>query len=1336
MKISSRNLFTTIKTEGALIPADLLERLSASDKSLEGLSLESYHLNPNERINEAASRSWNRLVNAWQSFQVAAQALPETDRGTTITRERWLLVLFQELGYGRLEAVKSFEIAGKQYPISHLYKNSPIHLVGLKIDIDRRSAGVAGAAKTSPHSLVQDCLNSSEIYLWGFVSNGLSLRILRDNKSLTRQAYVEFDLQAMMEGQVYSDFVILWLLCHQSRVEADKSEECWLERWSQIARDQGARALDKLRDGVENAIKILGSGFLLHSANSVLRDNLRSGKLSTQDLYRQLLRLVYRLIFLFVAEDRDVLLTPQSTLETKEFYNKYYSLSRLRRLAERMRGTKHGDLYQNLRFVMKKVNNGHGCDALGLPVLGSFLWSEKAMPDLEQCEVSNEVLLETIRSLTLIVEGKVLRGVNYLNLGSEELGGIYESLLELRPEINLDAATFNLTVLEGHERKTTGSYYTHTSLISSLLDSALEPVVAKLLRKENAEKALLSLKICDPACGSGHFLIAAAHRVAKRLAAIRTGDDEPSPEAVRKALRDVIGHCVYGVDINPMAVELCKVALWMEALEPGKPLSFLDHRIQCGNSLLGATPRLIKEGIPDSTFEPIEGDDKKYCQQYKKRNKSERQGQKTLFDGALRPWEQLGNLASAMVNLETIEDDTIEGIRLKQQKYEEFVKSSSYFHGRFLADARCAAFVWKKVESQDLPYPITEEVFRNIERNPFSVPGWLKDEVIRLSKRFKFFHWHIMFPDVFRAVRDGEEPENSHTGWSGGFDIVLGNPPWEKIKIMEVEFFALRDSTIALAQTKSERTHAIANLIQTNPSLLDSYNAAMREVEGEGHLVKNSGYYKHCITGELNTFAIFCELSLNIISKEAYCGLILKSTIATGDTYSEFFQLLSQKHLISFYDFKNWALYFPNVGFHERYALVTLAGSKDSSVPMKFGFQFVRVEELNNPDKVYALTQGDLSLFSPNSGTCPLFTDVRQKTIANKIYNKFPVLVQESTDSNPWLLKYATLFHMSGDSGLFLDIEQLAQLNCDFKGGKFIGPEAVYLPLYEGKYIQQYDYRFATYGGIPPGERYTRKAATLSPSQLQKNDPNYEIEVRYWVKEKDYLDAIERSASLKKHYICARLVTNVISNMRSVISCIIPAYPCNNLALILDIQVDDSKEYATKSLLLTSILNSFIFDFTTRMKMSENLLKSTLWEIAAPTPNDMQAMFLGAKFSEFCLPRSLELNYVTHALSGIAENLGLSISPFKWDEERRFLLRCELDAAFFHLYQIAREDIDYIMDTFPILKRRDEEKYGEYRTKRFILEIYDEVSEAMRTGRPYQTRLDPPPADLRIAHSK
>ncbi len=189
--------------------------------------------------------------------------------------------------------------------------------------------------------------------------------------------------------------------------------------------------------------------------------------------------------------------------------------------------------------------------------------------------------------------------------------------------------------------------------------------------------------MCDPACGSGHFLIAAAHRIAKKLAAVRTGDEEPSPEEIRKAIRDVIGHCVYGVDINPDAVELCKVALWMEALVPGKPLSFLDHHIQCGNSLLGATPALLKRGIPDAAFEPIEGDDKAVCRDYRKQNRDERGRQTTMFDMfAKSEFIRLSNVAPALARIETMGDESIAALHAKEQAYREFKESMPYEFAR------------------------------------------------------------------------------------------------------------------------------------------------------------------------------------------------------------------------------------------------------------------------------------------------------------------------------------------------------------------------------------------------------------------------------------------------------------------------------------------------------------------------------------------------------------------------------------------------------------------------------------------------------------------------------
>src|SRR6266699_3355805 len=830
-------VFTTVRSEGSILPVDLLQRIAQGDPNLNGLTPEAYNLLKTEKIYEAINHSWNRLLSAWAAFTAAQEKLPEKDLGTTLTRERWLLPLFHELGYGRLLTAKAIEVNDKSYAISHGWQNTPIHLVSFKVDLDHFMRGATGATRSSPHSLVQELLNRSESHMWGIVSNGLKLRILRDNVSLTRQAYVEFDLEAMMNGEVYADFVLLWLLCHQSRVEAEKPEECWLEKWSRTAHEQGTRALDQLRNGVEQAITALGSGFLAHAANNALREKLRSGELNAQDYYRQILRLVYRLLVLFVAEDREILFHPHADLVARERYTSYYSTARLRRLAEQRVGTRHADLFHGVRLVMEKLGDEKGCVELGLPVLDSFLFSQEAIVDLSDCEIANHDLLDAIRSLAFIDDRRMRRAIDYKNLGLEELGSVYESLLELHPVLHIDAARFALQTAGGHERETTGSYYTPTSLITCLLDSALDPVLDEACAKPDPEAAILNLKICDPACGSGHFLIAAAHRVAKRLAAIRTGEEEPAPEARRKALRDVVGRCIYGVDINPMAVELCKVSLWMEAIEPGKPLSFLEQHIQCGNSLLGATPALLAKGIPDSAFEPIEGDDKKICSEYKKKNKQQREGHRTLFDPEGQPWERLGDLAASIMQLEEMPDDTVEEIRRKQEYFTRLVKSNDYLFGRLWADTWCAAFVWKK--NNEFAYPITEEVFRNIEKNPYSISTWMRDEIIHLREQYQFFHWHLAFPGIFRVPVKDEMPENEQVGWSGGFDVVLGNPPWEHTELKEQEWFATRDPEIAKS-AGAERKQKIDALAISDPALYAAFLDAKREQDGWSHFVRNS----------------------------------------------------------------------------------------------------------------------------------------------------------------------------------------------------------------------------------------------------------------------------------------------------------------------------------------------------------------------------------------------------------------------------------------------------------------------------------------------------------------
>lgn len=769
MRLRSRDLFQTVRTEGGLLPADVLARIANNDQTLQGLEPTDYHLLANERITEAIARAWTRLTGAWRPFDEQRHHSLPGDPASGLTREAWLLPLFHELDYGRLSQSRhAIEIEGKAYPVFTDYNgNVPIHLVGAGASLDARTAGVRGAAGQSPHSLVQELLNRSSQRLWGIVTNGLVLRVLRDNVTLTRQAYVQFDLEAMFTGEVYSDFVLLWLVCHQSRLEADKPEECWLEHWTRVAADTGARALDTLRDGVQEAIEILGRGFLAHAENRELHASLRDGTLSSQDYYRQLLRLVYRLLFLFVAEDRDALLDPGADQSARDRFSAHYSTLHLRGLAARRRGGRHHDRYEQLKVVMRALDVD-GCPSLGLPALGTFLWSAEAIGQLSEARISNSWLLASIRELAYVESGGVRRSVDFRNLGAEELGSIYESLLELQPEIHRGSATFDLTVVAGHERKTTGSYYTPSSLIKILLDASLDPLIDDAANASDPDAAILSLAICDPACGSGHFLVAAANRIAKRLASIRTGDPEPAPAAVRGALRDVVGHCIFGVDVNPMAVELCKVSLWMEALVPGKPLSFLDHHVLVGNSLLGATESFMAEGIPEEAFKPRPGEDQQVASALRQRNARERQGQLTISDHS----PATSAVDAASMALEVASDDSIDAQKAKEARLRELHESPDYTRERLRGDIWCAAFLASKRKDS---VEITQRTLTAVSSGRELDSTTLR-EVLGIAHEHRLFHWQTELPMVFRGPPVGEAPLGRVRGQ--GFDLIIGNPPF------------------------------------------------------------------------------------------------------------------------------------------------------------------------------------------------------------------------------------------------------------------------------------------------------------------------------------------------------------------------------------------------------------------------------------------------------------------------------------------------------------------------------------------------------------------------------
>jgi hypothetical protein len=534
---------------------------------------------------------------------------------------------------------------------------------------------------------------------------------------------------------------------------------------------------------------------------------------------------------------------------------------------------------------------------------------------LDGCALANHDLLEAIRALAFVVDGTVRRPVDYKNLGAEELGSVYEALLELRPELNLDAGLFSLTTARGNERKTTGSYYTPTGLVAELIKSAVDPVLDTAARSANPEAAILGLKVCDPASGSGHFLLVAAHRLARRLSQVRTGDAEPAPPALRTALRDVIGHCIYAVDVNPMAVELCKVSLWMEAVEPGKPLNFLDHHIKCGNSLVGAKRDLLANGIPDEAFDPVTGDDKAVARELKRLNKEQRDS--TSKHGAYQPLLQtdstlLAALAADFRDLGRMSQLHPIDVRAMDQRYAQLRHRVA--PDKLRADAWCSAFFWPLGQSAyGLAPTFGDLVGLGSTTNHL---GHRRVELIgNLAQEHRYFHWHLEFPDVFHGSKDE------------GFDCVLGNPPWERIKLQEEEFFAQRAPAIAGAPTAAARKKLIAALPKTDPALHAAYVDALHTAEAQSKFFRASKRYPLTAHGDINVYSIFAECGAALLEAHGRVGMVLPWGLAVDDSNKLFFgSMVQQSRLVSAHLYANERKLFADTHHFFRFALFTFGG--------------------------------------------------------------------------------------------------------------------------------------------------------------------------------------------------------------------------------------------------------------------------------------------------------------------------------------------------------------------------------------------------------------------------
>lgn len=1373
--------YTSIHIYGHLLSDDILHNIER-DNTLIGNRDQDFGMDIS--VSSAIDYVWSSLRNDWNFYKERAgnERLVNKDPYGTRRARDLMERLLQSLGYKLDRQVANIEVAGTGYDISYTCTdlgNMPFVIIGENIttdgsintldkcSLDYRAKG--NMRKKSAHATMLEYLNATE-NVYGIISNGQILRIIRNSGQLVKLTYIEFDLRRMLEEDKYTEFCLMFRLLHASRFRTSGDEPCVMERWFNMSIESGNRIRNGLSRAVQTTMETIGNAVLTSKGegNDALRRAFADGTMDAAKLNKELIHFIYRLLFLFIIEERGLVYQIPDSVDAPDYkqqcqwqdiYKKYYAASRLRRLSELsyLKQRQYSDLWQGLMDTFQLFEPDTFGEKLGIKPLGGMLFGTETLHWLKQCQVSNRDLLAAFAALNEFTDERQQRvKINYSSLDVEEFGSVYEGILEMRPFVQpgVAASDWQFGFVGGLDRQSTSSYYTRPDLVQNLIKTTLEPVIkekmANCATTEEKIKALLNMKVCDAASGSGHIVLAMARTIAWYVCTLRTGEDNPASLDYRQALREVISRCVYAVDYNPDAVELCKVVLWIEGYCAGKPLSFLDHHIRCGNSVLGVSDlQMLIDGVPDKA---LTAEDKDTLKALKKLNQEAVRavngdtGNEPTF-GFENPFgieemsiAQIG-LADKIRFINHLPEDTLEQEVVKQLRWRELMASARVDCLRRACDIYTYAF-YHNVKADELykdkggtdkeldleaEVPYTKTVMRALQEieamehlekgEPLptyyrQLSADFKTEVRRIAEEQRFFHWCVEFPEVFAANK--------------GFDVMCGNPPWDKLQMEEEKWFAGKDEDIVKAANQAERKEKIAKLQTSAPKLYEEFTTACNALTSQSNFVKNSGRFPLTAVGKLELSSLFAELCLSF-SKEAW-GLVLPTGIAVNDSNKYFFsKLIDENRLMSIYSFENEEKLF-DIHHSFKFCLLTCCGMKDTPHEVKGGFYLRRVDHLLDPRRIYTLKTSDFARLNPNTKTCPVFRTSRDASLTAKIYRNSTILLNEENGNNPWDVKFGSMFNMATDSNLFRTHAQLAEAGAILKGNVFTTIDGnKYVPLYEGKMIWHYNHHYGTWpteGGRPN--------SINMPSLDELSNPNSYLIPWYWVpltEVNERLKKRDNEGNLvweweHKWLIGFRKLTNATTERTFICTPIPNAKGLGDSVTLL---------YAERGTVpvasLCAMLTSLVYDYTVRQKVGgTNMNIFFVKQLPVLTPDQIPSAMQWQ-----IVKRVAELCYFNHDMDGWASELWEEMSeeqraelpqlgaqqPWVYNPERRAILQAELDAIFAHLYGLNTEDLVYILDpedicgkgcineTFRVLKDNEIRQYGEYRTKRLVLEAWN-----------------------------
>ena len=1215
----------------------------------------------------------------------------------------------------------------------------------LGLALDAREGKQAG----SPHGQILRYLATADInsdgrIRWGILTNGRVWR-LYDRRALPRASgYCEVDLKTALQADdgfhALRAFRLLFgrpAFSPQQGAQTSFLEDALAEgrRYEeQVAHDLSGAVFDEVYPALVRA--------LAEESGAELADVRQAA-----------LIFLYRLLFLLYAEDRDLLPVNDDRYDDYGLRKPVRDHIHKGMTGGRAFSERAANYHNHIAALCDLVDKGDA--SIGLPPYNGGLFAQQAAPMLEQARLSDAALAPIIHKLshTESDEGG-RRYVNYRDMTVQQLGSIYERLLEREP---VRTAEGEIVVRpNSYARKDSGSFYTPQPLVDLIVERTLTPLLEERkaafrdkagalqrdtrakadriddLRPLDPAQAALDLKLLDPAMGSGHFLVTAVDALSDAIAELVEYAPTAAPwledvytsplldriEAIRADIlerarasnwvideaqlsdqavirRMVLKRCIYGVDKNPLTVELAKVSLWLHSFTVGAPLSFLDHHLRCGDSLTGLR-------VHDATQEL------------------------QRFTGLFADSAVVGaeSAAEGMQEIEEMSDADVSEVQQSAELFRGVEQTTAELRGLmdFLCGLRWLTAGMKKKQLTQYEYPLTmtlghnaADAYRLLARGPHAFNAapsesengdWQEftrmwNAARAIAGREGFLHWEAAFPGVWHDWQN-DEP-------TGGFDAVIGNPPWDRIKLQEVEWFATRSPELALAPTAAARRRGIKQLREQGDPLASEFDDAKLRADRLGQLIRASGHYPLLGGGDINLYSLFVERAMRLVKPEGIVGLLTPSGIYADKTAARFFKSVSTSGRVGgLFDFENRRLgtdlppFFPDVDSRFKFCALIFGGEERKFAQTECAFFLHDTAAIDDPDRCFPLAAADFARVNPNTGTAPVFRSRRDADITRGIYERHPVLVDRAGDEEirAWPVRYVRMLDMANDSHLFRTANDLETDGFyPVEGNRWRRSEELYLPLYQGRMIHQYDHRANSVRVNP--ESTHNPYLSEEVSDAQRADPGFLPQAQYWVPARNLSSFRSSTGGWPIAYRRIARTTDI----RTMIATVTPRAGFGDSVFLL---MPEENMTASGTCNLVANLNSLSLDYVTRQKLQgTNLSWYIVEQFPVIAPADYDRTFGTTTARELIHHHVLRLTYTAHDMALFARDLGYHGPPFIWNEEERRHLRARLDALYFHLYGLSRDDAAYILDTFPIVRRHDEAAFGTYRTKEMVLAYYN-----------------------------